>query len=279
MGWGPAPARCVVMGDNGEKQERPLVLLTNDDGIEAKGLAALAEALEGIGELAVFAPDRDRSGVSQMITLHRPLRCHEVRPRWWSVDGTPVDCVYLALHGVLPRRPTLLVSGINAGPNLSFDVLYSGTVAAAREGVLHDVPSIAVSLVDGKSGRFEVAASFARMLVQEVLKSGLARGTLLNVNAPGGDPKAYQMTFLGHRLFHHGVEQRFDPRGGVYYWIGGVPAPARDLPGSDCNAVLDGNISVTPLDLDFARPVRLPKPICVSRFDVVPAVSPPEVEF
>ena len=233
--------------------ERPLILVTNDDGVAARGIEALARAAKDLGEVVVFAPDRNRSGVSHMISLMAPLRCIEVRPGWWQTEGTPADCVYLAVHGLLDRKPDLVLSGVNAGPNLSFDVHYSGTVGAAFEGTLLGIPSIAVSLTDPVNGSFELAAEFTARIARRVLSSGLPSTSALNINVPGGRPTRYQMTFLGHRLFKHSVDKRDDPRGTPYYWIGGEPAEPRDIPGSDCNAIADGTISVTPLMVDLTN--------------------------
>ncbi len=233
--------------------ERPLILVTNDDGVTARGIEALAEAAHDLGEVVVFAPDRNRSGVSHMISLMAPLRCTEVRPGWFQTEGTPADCVYLAVHGLLERRPALVLSGVNAGPNLSFDVHYSGTVGGALEGTLLGLPSIAVSLTDPGSGSFELAAEFTVRIARHVLEFGLPGTSALNINVPGGRPTRFQTTFLGHRLFKHSVESRSDPRGRPYYWIGGEPAEPRDIPGSDCNAVADGIISVTPLIVDMTN--------------------------
>lgn len=232
--------------------ERPLILVTNDDGIHAPGLTALADAMSILGEVVVAAPDRNNSGASHKITLHSPLRSVEVRPGWWQVEGTPADCVYLAIHDHLDRSPDLCVSGVNAGPNLSFDVHYSGTVGAAFEAALLGVRSIAVSLCD-VSGGYEHSARFTAGLAATVLQDGLPTDTILNVNVPGGEPDDYQFTFLGHRLFKHEIHRRDDPRGSPYYWVGGVPAPADTIPGSDCTAVEQGVISVTPLAIDMTN--------------------------
>ncbi len=233
-----------------DQARRPLLLVTNDDGVLAPGIAALAEALLPVGDVVVVAPDRNRSGVSHMISLLKPLRAEMVRERWWMVDGSPADCVYLGVHELLERRPDLVVSGVNAGPNMSFDVHYSGTVGAAMEGTLLGVPSIAVSLTDPRTGSYSIAAQFAADVAARVLEEGLDSHTALNINVPGGSPRAWQLTFLGHRLFKHSVHRRDDPRGGVYYWIGGVPADPHDIPGSDCNAIAEGVISMTPLAVD-----------------------------
>lgn len=234
-----------------------LILLTNDDGIFAPGLAALADALADLGTLRVAAPDRNQSGVSHQISLHAPLRSHEIRPGWFMVQGTPADCVYLAVNELLPARPRLVVSGINAGPNLSYDVHYSGTVGGAMEGTLMGVPSVAVSATEPSRG-YGPAAAFTRRLARRIFEEGLPADTVLNVNVPPGDAQRYQMTRLGHRLFRHHVEKRDDPRGSPYYWIGGAPRPAEDRPGSDCNAISEGVVSVTPIsvDLTHARALR-----------------------
>jgi 5'-nucleotidase len=231
----------------------PLILVTNDDGVHEPGIKALAEALAPLGEVVVIGPDRNCSGVSHKISLLHPLRGIQLRDGWWQVDGSPADCVYLGVHQLLPRRPALVVSGINAGPNLSFDVHYSGTVGAAFEGTLLGVPSIAVSLTDPRGGSYALAAEFTAKVARWVLQGGLPTNTTLNINVPGGSPKRYQLTFLGHRLFRHSVDRRDDPRGAPYYWIGGVPSDPEDIPGSDCNAVAAGVISVTPLTVDMTH--------------------------
>jgi 5'-nucleotidase len=251
---GPRTRRRDIDTDPGRRELEPemdrLILVTNDDGLYAPGLQSLAAAAVALGEVAVVAPDRNQSGASHMISLHQPLRGHEVTAQRWVVQGSPADSVYLAIHELLPRRPDLVLSGINAGANLSFDVHYSGTVGSAMEGTLMGVPSIAVSLTDPEASDFEAAGRFAVRLAAHVLEHGLPEDTMLNVNVPPGEADRYQMTFLGHRVFRHQVERRDDPRGAPYYWIGGRPTPARDLPGSDCNAVAAGWVSVTPLTVD-----------------------------
>lgn len=259
--------------------DRPLVLVTNDDGVHEPGIAALAEAISAIAEVVVIAPDRNCSGMSHRISLLQPLRGIEVRPGWWQVDGSPADCVYLGVHELLPRRPDLVISGINAGPNMSFDVHYSGTVGAAMEGTLLGIPSIAVSLTHPRNGSYALAAEFTRKLAQRVLHEGIPTNITLNVNVPGGTPDKYQMTFLGHRLFRHSVHRRDDPRGTPYFWIGGEPDVHRDIPGSDCNAVADGFISVTPISVDMTHVNALTKHLAdISLPDVerVEGVPPPD---
>lgn len=262
-------------------QGPPLILITNDDGVRARGIEALARAAveAQLGDVYVVAPDRDNSGISHALTLHEPLRVLDVRPGWMAVTGTPTDCVYLAAVEVLPRWPSLILSGVNAGANLSFDVHYSGTVSAAIEGTILGIPSVAVSLVHPRRGDFDLAARFGAELGRWVLaRGGLPPGVTLNVNVPEGQPTTWQRTFLGRRPYSHAVHVRHDPRGRPYYWIGGDPAAHDDLPGSDCNAIHEGLVSVTPLEVDLTEP-RLDELIDggvrVGGFELVPSVLPP----
>jgi 5'-nucleotidase len=236
--------------------EKPLILVTNDDGIRSPGIRALAEVAKAFGEVRVVAPETNRSGVAHCLSLLHPLRCTEHEPGWWGVDGTPSDCVYLAVHEILNRPPAMVLSGINAGPNLSYDVHYSGTVAAAYEAALLGLPAIALSSTDPKADFVDAARAVAG-LIEMTLRNGLPKDVTLNVNIPPGRPTKYQMTFLGHRLFLHRVHRREDPRGSPYYWIGGVPDVPADVPGSDCDAVSRGWISITPLSLDFTHTTAL----------------------
>ena len=235
------------------------ILVSNDDGVEASGLRALAEALLVLGEVIVCAPDREQSATSRSISLHRPLRIEKLSP-WvsdggeierWSVDGTPTDAVYIGLNQVLKdRRPSLVASGINRGPNLANDVHYSGTVAAAMEGCVGGLPSFAISLIQSRD--YSHAAQFAASLARQIGARGLPPGTLLNVNVPPGEPRGSQITRIGKRSFRASVVEKLDPRGRAYYWIGGDEQAHEDVAGSDCNAVFDGRlISVTPLHLDL----------------------------
>ena len=232
-------------------EQRPLILLTNDDGIHAEGLAALEAAFAGLGDVYVVAPETEQSGVSHAITLHRALRVRTVRERVFSVDGTPTDCVYIGLHKLLPRPATLVVSGVNHGGNLGDDVLYSGTVSGAMEGAHHGVPSIAVSRVShhGVGGDFEISARFARALGESVLANGLGKGLVLNVNVPkrATADTPFQFCALGKHSWRPVVEERQDPRGRPYYWIGGPWDGHEDLPGTDVFAIHRGLISVTPI--------------------------------
>ncbi len=231
---------------------RPFVLLTNDDGVRSEPLLILAEMMREVADVAVVAPDRDQSAVSHMITLHRPVRAHDMGDGVWAVEGTPADCVYLAVHQLLERRPDFILSGINTGPNLGTDVHYSGTVSGAIEGTLMGLSAMALSMVSRSRPDYQHASKFARAMAMSLLADGgLPRGTTLNVNFPGGQPTEQQLTFLGHRAWDHSVDSRVDPRGRDYYWIGGDPKTHEDVPGSDASAVKNGRISVSPLMLDL----------------------------
>jgi 5'-nucleotidase len=233
---------------------KPLILISNDDGIFAAGIAALVGPLEELGEVVVVAPDRERSATSHALTLASPLRAHEIKPGWWSVDGTPADCVYLATHHLCPRKPALVVSGINNGYNLGADFFYSGTVAAAVEGALRGIPSVAFSM-DRGGGPDDLAraARFARALAHAILSEGLPPKTLLSVNVPRGELAGYRWTRLGDRIYRDQVDERTDPRGGKYFWIGGPAVSVDGSPDSDGLACQHGIVSVTPLDLDVTH--------------------------
>jgi 5'-nucleotidase len=233
--------------------ERPRILVSNDDGYFSEGLRALVDAVSPLGEVWVVAPDREQSAASHALSLHRPLRITEVRERWFAVDGTPADSVYMAIHQLMrDRRPQIMVSGINHGPNLADDVTYSGTVAAAREAAFLGVPSIAFSLVSRAPFDFQPSARFAHALVAAALQHPLPPRMLLSVNIPRGEPRGYAVTSLGRHSYGYGVEEKVDPRGRKYYWIGGSEYEYEDIPGSDCNAVhLERRISVTPLRFEL----------------------------
>jgi 5'/3'-nucleotidase len=231
-----------------------IILLSNDDGVQSEGLTALEDSLKPLAELYTVAPDRAQSSMSHALTLHRPLRVNELTARRMSVDGTPVDCVKLALTGLLSERPDLVISGINKGPNLGDDILYSGTVSAAIEGALLGIPAIAVSLVTFKDFDFRAAAAFTATLVERIAHGGIPAKTLLNINVPPvakHDLKGWQVTRMGKRHYSENIVERIDPRGGKYYWIGGDDLGFADEPGTDCKAVHEGFISVTPLKVDF----------------------------
>ncbi len=228
------------------------VLLSNDDGVHSPGLRALAAAFEG-DEVWVVAPDREQSASSHAISLHRPLRMQEVRPRWYAVDGTPSDAVYMGLNLVLrAARPDVVVSGVNHGPNLANDVHYSGTVAAAMEGALLGVNAVAVSLAFPPPHDPEPAARFAAALARRIVSNPPPAPILLNVNVPPGPIRGYRFVRLGRRAYGNEVVEKTDPRGRKYYWIGGEGGPTNeDIPGSDCNtATAEGLVAITPLHLD-----------------------------
>jgi 5'-nucleotidase len=237
---------------------RPLVLCSNDDGVEAPYLTALADAIESFADVLVVAPERQRSAASHAITLHKPLRLSEVKPRRYALSGTPVDCVYIGMLKLCDRPPAVVVSGINDGYNLGSDVFYSGTVAAAVEGALRGAAGIACSLASGARDS-EHAVRFATAVVRAAVAEPMPSGTVLNVNMPGG-AEHYQWTVLGRRLYDDDVAERRDPRGRPYYWVGGGPAGHDDLDGSDCVAVERGWNSITPMHLDLTDRSRIAAP-------------------
>ena len=237
--------------------ERPLILVSNDDGFFAPGCVALRTALRDIADVVTVAPASQQSAVSQAISLHRPVRVHEVEPRVFAVDGTPADSVYVGLfhEGILPRRPDLVVSGVNHGPNLGNDVFYSGTVAAAREAAFRGIPSMAFSQIGG--GSMERAGGVARGLCERLLRAEQPPGAavLLNVNIPAGEIRGVRACDLGERRYDEGVVVRQDPRGRDYMWIGGEGGVTHGLrEGSDTEAVDQGFVSVTPLRLTMTQP-------------------------
>jgi len=251
------------------------VLLSNDDGVHAAGIRALADAFEG-HEVWVVAPDREQSASSHAISLHRPLRMTEVAPRWFAVDGTPTDAVYMALNLLMrEHRPDVVVSGVNHGPNLANDVLYSGTVAAAMEAALLGVHAVAISLATPPPHDFRHAARFAAALARTMVVSRPPAPLLLNVNVPAGPVRGYRFTRLGRRTYGNDVVEKLDPRGRRYYWIGGEGGPVNeDIPGSDCNTVLrDRLVAVTPLHLDGTHDAVLEtlRSLAVPGFDKEPA--------
>lgn len=232
---------------------KPLILISNDDGVNSKGIIALALKLKTLGRVVVVAPDSQRSAASHSITLHRPLRVQKVRPSAYAVDGTPTDCIMIALNEIMKERPDIIVSGINEGANVGDDVHYSGTVSAAIEGAILGIPSVAFSLVINGKGSFQAPSDFAAQIARKVIREGLPKGVMLNVNIPDitkRNIKGIKFTCLGKRNYGNVIVEKIDPRGKKYYWIGGDQAGFEDVPGSDCNAVLDGWISVTPLRVD-----------------------------
>lgn len=236
-------------------------LLSNDDGVQAPGLAALAQVLARLGEVAVVAPDGERSAFSSALTLDRPLRPQRLANGFIAVNGTPADCVHIALNGLLDFTPDIIISGINAGANLGDDVIYSGTVAAALEGRFLGRPAVAVSLVAPQPKTLGIEAYLpAAERVAELLARwpdlALPPRTLLNVNVPAGphaSHKGFRVTRLGHRAPSQDVLRLRDPRGNEVFWIGAAGDPLDNASGTDFHAVHEGYVSVTPLDSDMTR--------------------------
>lgn len=233
-------------------------LVSNDDGVDATGIQVLAQALRALGEVTVVAPDRDRSGASNSLTLDQPIRVSRIDDQTFRVAGTPTDCVHLALSGMLDFDPDIVVSGINNAANLGDDVIYSGTVAAAMEGRFLGHPAVAVSLVtrEGSGRHFESAARAARLIVQRLKTDPLPADTILNVNVPDlpwAEIKGFEVTRLGHRHRAEPCVPQQDPRGRPIWWIG--PAgPEQDAgAGTDFHAVRTGHISITPIHVDLTR--------------------------
>jgi 5'-nucleotidase len=232
------------------------ILLSNDDGYFAPGLAVLAAALDDLGTVTVVAPERDRSGASNSLTLDRPLAVRRSANGFLFVDGTPTDCVHLAVTGLLEALPDIVVSGINLGANMGDDTIYSGTVAAATEGYLLGIPSIAVSLTSKEGRYYETAGEVARELVQRFAARPAPRPVLLNVNVPDVPREALQgreITRLGKRHKAEGVVKTVNPRGQTVYWIGAAGEAQDAGPGTDFNAVASGRVSITPLQMDLTH--------------------------
>ena len=232
----------------------PRILVTNDDGIYSEGIRKLADALRPAGEVIVVAPDREQSAASHALTLNRPLRMIKLQENEYIVDGTPTDCVNLAVLNLLKdKRPDIVVSGINFGPNLGDDVTYSGTISAAFEGALLNIPSIALSALVGSGFSFDASAQFAADLTRIVLERPKDPSIILNVNFPVGQFKGVKVTKLGKRVYSEGVIERLDPRGRKYYWIGGDPPTWHEGTGTDFEAIQGGFIAITPLHLDLTH--------------------------
>lgn len=232
------------------------ILVSNDDGYRAPGIVALTSALAEIAHVTVVAPDRDRSGASNALTLDRPLRAECNAEGIYRVDGTPTDCVHLGITGLLEEEPDMVVSGVNSGPNLGDDVLYSGTVAAAMEGRFLGLPAIAVSLAAWPQSHFETGARVAVMLVERLRRHPLPADTILNVNVPDlpwDELTGFRATRLGHRHRSEPVIRQTDPRGRPVYWVGMVGGEQDAGPGTDFHAVREGSVSVTPLKVDLTR--------------------------
>jgi 5'-nucleotidase len=232
------------------------ILLSNDDGYFAPGLAALEAALKPLGEITVVAPERDRSGASNSLTLDRPLYLRRAGNGYYYVNGTPTDCVHMAVTGLLDIEPDIVVSGVNSGSNMGDDTLYSGTVAAATEGYLLGVPAIAISLVGSEFTHYATAAQVARELVERIRSDPPAEPILLNVNVPDlpyGELAPLEVTRLGRRHKAQPVVKGRNPRGETVYWVGPAGAAREAGPGTDFNALERGAVSVTPLQVDLTH--------------------------
>lgn len=229
------------------------ILITNDDGIHSEGLIELERALKAVGDVYVVAPESEMSGASHSLTLARPLRIRQIDDRHWTVDGTPTDCVTLALNKILGEedRPHVCASGINHGGNLGDDATYSGTVAGALEATILGVPGVALSLVARENWQFHDAARFAITAVRKVLTEGLPDGTLLNINLPPGEVKGVRVTRQGIKNARPVISEHIDPRGKAYFWIGEEYFKKGSADGTDYQAIEQGFVSVTPLKSDM----------------------------
>jgi len=242
---------------------KPIILLTNDDGFFAEGIQALYRGLKDLGRLFIVAPDREKSASSLALSLHQPLRVQRIKANVYAVDGTPADCIYLAMKKFLPRVPDILVSGMNPGPNLGQqDVSYSGTVSAAVQGTFFQVPSIAVSLIADRDGdfHFREAAKIVHQITKYLLDRKLPEGITLNINIPPPPFKGLRITKVGIKRYDPDIIEKKDPRENSYYWIGrGNPTVVEDEE-TDVTAAQDGIISITPLRVDLTdyEAMRLP---------------------
>jgi 5'-nucleotidase len=239
-----------------------LILLSNDDGYQAPGIKVLARTLSRLGHVITVAPQWEQSGTSHSLTLYKPLRTKKISPDVYAVSGTPTDAVMIGVYCILKKKPDIIISGINHGPNMGDDITYSGTVAAAMEGTILEIPSIAVSLAisnhteaaEGK--RYQMAARFTARLAKAVMKNGIPKGTLLNVNIPDSDKvemRRYLITRLGKREYLDVITEKIDPRGEPYFWIGGHYIITDKGPETDYGAIQNNFISVTPLDVDMTN--------------------------
>ncbi len=246
------------------------VLISNDDGIHSLGIRTLAQKLGEENEVYVVAPDRERSAAGHSLTLHHPLRVAKVEYGYdngikaWAINGTPSDCVKIALNSVLKKKPEILISGINNGPNLGADILYSGTVSAAMEGAVLGCPSIAVSLcgTEANSTNFAYAADFIAKFISKIADINLPKKTILNINVPAVDPAdiaGLKITHLGTRMYTDKYEKRKDPRGKTYYWLAGELLNTCEEKNSDIYAIKDNKISITPITFEMTHKGIMPE--------------------
>ncbi len=234
----------------------PYILVTNDDGVYAPGIRALHDAVKHLGQAVIVAPERDKSAVSHALTMNRPLHVKKLEDDIYTLDGTPTDCATIGMNKVLPESPVLIVSGINPGPNLGDDISYSGTVSAAIEGTMYGIPSLAFSLAGEAPYDFETAAGVAWKLASMALQFGLPEKTLLNINIPqrsAGDIKGIRFTRQGRRIYKNAIQETFDPWGRKHYWIGGGTVHWSGGNETDDQAISEGYISVTPIQLDLTN--------------------------
>ena len=229
----------------------PHILLTNDDGYQAEGIRALAAAFEGFATVSIVAPSKEQSGTAQSLTLRQPIVCNQIAEREWAIDGTPADCVIVALHKLLAEKPDMVISGINHGANLGENVYYSGTVGAAREGALHHLPSVAISLCSKKTEvKFENSARVARAVAEMILKEGLTDQVLLNVNVPEPWNGGVKFTRQSKKITRNQLSEGKDPRGRSYFWLFEQKIDKDVEPDTDYEAIFAGAASITPLHLD-----------------------------
>jgi 5'-nucleotidase len=233
-----------------------IILVTNDDGVHSQGLIALYRAMKEIGEAYIVAPDRERSAVGHSLTLHRPLKIEELRDHVYSINGTPTDAVVIGVNKILPERPAIVVSGINRGGNLGDDITYSGTVSAAIEGTILNIPSFAISIPGEKNFHFDTAANYASVIAQYILKNSLPYDTLLNVNVPNlpiSQIKGIKFTRQGRRVYDNSIKEVYSPRGERHFWIGGGTPYWEQSEDTDIFAVENNYVSITPIHLDLTN--------------------------
>lgn len=230
------------------------ILVTNDDGIHSQGLEVLRQAMAPLGRTIVVSPDRDNSAVSHSLTMTRPLQLRKIAEDTYTVDGTPTDCVILALGKILDQRPDLLVSGINSGPNIGDDISYSGTVSAAMEGTIYGVPSMAISLAGESPLDYTIAGELSRKMAAKILDNVLPHNTLINMNIPAGNSyKGIRITRQGRRLWENAIQETEDPWNRKRYWIGGGTPVKESGEDTDVRAIYEGYVSVTPIHLDLTN--------------------------
>ena len=235
--------------------DKPRILITNDDGYHSVGIIELEKALRDVGDCFVVAPESEMSGASHSLTLARPLRIRQIDERHWTVDGTPTDCVTLALNQILTaeNRPQICATGINPGANLGDDATYSGTIAGALEATILGVPGLAFSLAASRNHDYSEAAAVAKLMIEKAWREGLPGGTLLNINVPKGVPNGIRITKQGFKNSHPVISEHIDPRGKLYYWIGEIRNGFHAEGGTDFEAVDEGYVSVTPMRSDLTN--------------------------